>query len=167
MVKPITNPTADAALNVRLLNNLSEMIGSTTFSSTKQNARSRMRLARPRPMIVDDAHAYWAAMEFALRWAELNRRTMMDRVEAAFRKHASVHRFERMVDVHHNYAVAETHAGVRGVVHRKGAVRAGSGDAVLVPGSMGTASYVGAGLGSARRGRTRRNRCASSRFARL
>src|ERR1035441_10854436 len=57
MVKPITNPTADAALNVRLLNNLSEMIGSTTFSSTKQNARSRIRLARPRPIIVEDVHA--------------------------------------------------------------------------------------------------------------
>jgi tRNA-splicing ligase RtcB (3'-phosphate/5'-hydroxy nucleic acid ligase) len=96
----------------------------------------------------DDAHAYWAAMEFALRWAELNRRTMMDRVEAAFRKHASVHRFERLVDVHHNYAAGEDHAGVRGIVHRKGAVRAGAGDTVLIPGSMGTASYIAEGLGN-------------------
>src|SRR4051812_38306567 len=96
----------------------------------------------------DDAHAYWAAMEFALRWAELNRRTMMDRVEAAFRKHASVHRFDRLVDVHHNYATPEDHVGVRGIVHRKGAVRAGAGDAVLIPGSMGTASYIGEGLGN-------------------
>ena len=96
----------------------------------------------------DDAHAYWASMEFALRWAELNRRQMMDRVEEAFRKHASVHRFERLVDVHHNYASPEDHAGRRGIVHRKGAVRAGAGDAVLIPGSMGTASYVGRGLGN-------------------
>ncbi len=95
-----------------------------------------------------DAHAYWAAMEFALRWAELNRRQMMDRVEAAFRKHASVHRFERLVDIHHNYAAPEDHAGVRGIVHRKGAVRAGAGDTVLIPGSMGTASYIGEGLGN-------------------
>jgi tRNA-splicing ligase RtcB len=97
----------------------------------------------------DDAHAYWAAMEFALRWAELNRRQMMDRVEAAFRKHASVHRFERLVDIHHNYATPEEHAGRRGIVHRKGAVQAGAGDPVLIPGSMGTASYVGEGLGNA------------------
>jgi tRNA-splicing ligase RtcB len=88
-------------------------------------------------------------MEFALRWAELNRRQMMDRVEAAFRKHASVHRFERLTDIHHNYAVPEDHAGVRGIVHRKGAVRAGAGDMVLIPGSMGTASYIGEGLGNA------------------
>lgn len=97
----------------------------------------------------DDAHAYWDSMEFALRWAELNRREMMDRVEAAFRKHASVHRFERIVDIHHNYAATEEHAGTNGTVHRKGAVRAGAGDTVLIPGSMGTASYVGEGLGNA------------------
>jgi tRNA-splicing ligase RtcB len=88
-------------------------------------------------------------MTFALRWAELNRRQMMDQVEAAFRKHASVHRFERLVDVHHNYAASEDHAGVRGIVHRKGAVRAGLGETVLIPGSMGTASYIGQGLGNA------------------
>jgi tRNA-splicing ligase RtcB (3'-phosphate/5'-hydroxy nucleic acid ligase) len=97
----------------------------------------------------DDASRYWDAMTFALRWAELNRRVMMDRVEAAFRKHASVHRFERLVDVHHNYAAPETHAGVEGIVHRKGAVRASAGATVLIPGSMGTASYVGEGLGNA------------------
>lgn len=96
----------------------------------------------------EDATRYWDAMEFALRWAELNRRQMMDRVEAAFRKHASVHAFERLVDVHHNYAAAETHGGRRGIVHRKGAVRAGAGDMVLIPGSMGTASYIGQGLGN-------------------
>jgi tRNA-splicing ligase RtcB len=96
----------------------------------------------------EDAERYWDAMTFALRWAELNRRQMMDRVEAAFRKHASVHRFERLVDVHHNYASPEEHGGVHGIVHRKGAVRAGLGDSVLIPGSMGTASYVGEGLGN-------------------
>jgi tRNA-splicing ligase RtcB (3'-phosphate/5'-hydroxy nucleic acid ligase) len=96
----------------------------------------------------EDAEQYWDAMTFALRWAELNRRQMMDMVEAAFRKHASVHRFERLVDIHHNYAAPEEHAGTRGIVHRKGAVRAGAGDPVLIPGSMGTASYIGEGLGN-------------------
>lgn len=95
-----------------------------------------------------DAPAYWAAMRWAMGWAELNRRVMMDRVEAAFRKHASVHRFERLGDVHHNYAEAETHGGVRGIVHRKGAVRAAAGETVFIPGSMGTWSYVGEGLGN-------------------
>lgn len=93
-----------------------------------------------------DAERYWDAMSWALRWAEVNRRQMMDRVEEAFRKHASVHSFERIVDIHHNYAAVEVHGGLQGIVHRKGAVRAGAGDTVLIPGSMGTGSYVGEGL---------------------
>ena len=101
------------------------------------------------PLDSDEGAAYWEAMSFALRWAEVNRRVMMDAVEAAFRKHASVHEFERLVDVHHNYAAPETHSGISGTVHRKGAVRAGTGDLVLIPGSMGTASFIGEGLGSA------------------
>ena len=101
------------------------------------------------PLDTIEGAAYWDAMTFALRWAEINRRVMMDAVERAFRKHASVHRFERLVDVHHNYAAHEQHAGVDGILHRKGAVRAAAGDLVLIPGSMGTASYMGEGLGSA------------------
>jgi tRNA-splicing ligase RtcB len=100
------------------------------------------------PLDSVEGAAYWAAMTFALRWAEVNRRLMMDAVEAAFRKQASVRRFERLVDIHHNYAAPETHAGIEGIVHRKGAVRAGAGDLVLIPGSMGTASFLAEGLGS-------------------
>jgi tRNA-splicing ligase RtcB len=96
----------------------------------------------------EDADRYWDAMTFALRWAELNRGQMMNVVEAAFRKNSPVHRFDRLVDIHHNYAAREEHAGSRGIVHRKGAVRAAAGDSVLIPGSMGTASYIGEGLGN-------------------
>lgn len=49
---------------------------------------------------------------------------------------------------HHNYAAWENHLGTNGIVHRKGAVRARAGEMVLIPGSMGTASYVGEGLGN-------------------
>lgn len=101
------------------------------------------------PLDSAEGTAYWSAMSFALRWAEINRRTMMDAVESAFRKHASVHEFDRLVDIHHNYAAPETHGGTQGIVHRKGAVRAAAGQTVLIPGSMGTASYIGEGLGSA------------------
>jgi tRNA-splicing ligase RtcB len=52
------------------------------------------------------------------------------------------------VDIHHNYAAWENHFGTNGIVHRKGAVRARAGETVLIPGSMGTASYVGEGLGN-------------------
>ncbi|NJD29380.1 MAG: RtcB family protein [Chloroflexi bacterium] len=97
----------------------------------------------------DGFEAYWAAMEFALRFAVVNRSRMLDAVERAFERHSKVGRLERVVDVHHNYAAWEHHFGVDGIVHRKGAVRARAGEIVLIPGSMGTASYVAEGLGDA------------------
>ena len=48
------------------------------------------------------------------------------------------------IDVHHNYAAYEKHFGTWLWLHRKGAVRAV--DKVVVPGSMGTKSYIGLGL---------------------
>jgi len=57
------------------------------------------------------------------------------------------------VNCHHNYAAREIHS-VDGVerelwVTRKGAIRAGRGELGLIPGSMGTRSYVVRGLGNA------------------
>ncbi len=99
------------------------------------------------PRDTGDFDGYWAAMTFALRYAEVNRSRMMDVVERAFAAHTKIGRFERTVDIHHNYAAWEHHAGMDGLVHRKGAVRARVGETVLIPGSMGSASYVGTGLG--------------------
>jgi tRNA-splicing ligase RtcB (3'-phosphate/5'-hydroxy nucleic acid ligase) len=56
------------------------------------------------PVGTDGFVGYWAAMTFALRFAEVNRSRMLDVVEAAFGAHTRVGRFERVVDVHHNYA---------------------------------------------------------------
>jgi tRNA-splicing ligase RtcB len=100
------------------------------------------------PVGTEDYVGYWAAMDFALRFAEVNRSRMLDVVEAAFAAHTKIGRFDRVVDVHHNYAAWENHGGRNGIVHRKGAVRARAGEVVLIPGSMGTASYVGVGLGN-------------------
>ena len=101
------------------------------------------------PIGTDDYAGYWSAMEFALRFAEVNRSRMLDVVERSLEHLTKIGRFDRLVDVHHNYAAWENHAGRNGIVHRKGAVRARAGEVVLIPGSMGTASYVGEGLGNA------------------
>jgi tRNA-splicing ligase RtcB (3'-phosphate/5'-hydroxy nucleic acid ligase) len=100
------------------------------------------------PVGTDGYLGYWAAMTFALRFAEVNRSRMLDVVEAAFGAHTRIGRFDRGVDIHHNYAAWENHFGTNGIVHRKGAVRARAGETVLIPGSMGTASYVAEGLGN-------------------
>lgn len=54
------------------------------------------------------------------------------------------------VDVHHNHVAAEAHFGRTLLVHRKGAVGLLPGEPGLIPGSMGTASYVVAGRGEPR-----------------
>jgi tRNA-splicing ligase RtcB len=89
---------------------------------------------------------YVAVMEFCLAFAKENRRLMMETVRAAFARVFPGVSCGEPIDVHHNYARTETHFGTEVVMHRKGAVRAEG--TVLVPGSMGTASYVGRGLES-------------------
>lgn len=91
---------------------------------------------------------YWVAMEFALRFAEQNRNEMLQQVVAAFARHAGTTNVKVVVDCHHNYAAWENHRGKNGIVHRKGAVQAHAGQDVLIPGSMGTASYWARGLGN-------------------
>ncbi|WP_281282413.1 RtcB family protein [Cellulomonas cellasea] len=49
---------------------------------------------------------------------------------------------------HHNYVKTEQIDGAELIVTRKGAIRAGSGEMGLIPGSMGTGSYVVRGLGN-------------------
>lgn len=99
------------------------------------------------PWETDEAQAYWRDMNMALRWAEENRRRMAGKVIAAIGEVTDTAAWQ-VLDVHHNYATFENHYGQNGIVHRKGAVRAREGDTVLIPGSMGTASYVAEGLGN-------------------
>jgi tRNA-splicing ligase RtcB (3'-phosphate/5'-hydroxy nucleic acid ligase) len=136
--------------------------GSRSLGKTICDAFHKLALAENRRWHADLPHdelaylpvgtpgydGYWAAMHFALRFAEVNRSRMLDAVEYAFGRHTSVGRFDRVVDIHHNYAAWENHFGQSGIVHRKGAVRARAGETVLIPGSMGTASYVAEGLGN-------------------
>lgn len=51
------------------------------------------------------------------------------------------------VECHHNYIAREHHFGENVIVTRKGAVRAQAGDLGIIPGSMGTRSYIVRGLG--------------------
>ncbi|GAA2748235.1 RtcB family protein [Terrabacter aerolatus] len=85
---------------------------------------------------------YWA-QEYAL----LNREVMMATTREVVTRHFPHVVFDEPVRCHHNYVSEETYDGVDVVVTRKGAIRAGVGDLGLIPGSMGTGSYVVRGLG--------------------
>lgn len=99
------------------------------------------------PWETEEAQAYWRDMNMALRWAEENRRRMAGKVIAAIGELTGYSAWQ-VLDIHHNYAAFENHFGHNGIVHRKGAVRARAGEMVLIPGSMGTASYIAEGLGN-------------------
>lgn len=92
---------------------------------------------------------YVAAVDWAQRYAMRNREEMLAIVLAALRRHLPA--FEvttEAVNCHHNYVAHEHHFGADVWVTRKGAIRAGLGELGIVPGSMGTRSYIVRGLGN-------------------
>ena len=56
--------------------------------------------------------------------------------------------FEAPISCHHNYVAEEIHFGETLLVTRKGAIRAGRGELGIIPGSMGTKSFIVRGLGN-------------------
>lgn len=86
------------------------------------------------------------AQEYALR----SRKVMMELFKNVLRETlptANVS-FDSEISCHHNYVAEEEIDGRQMLVTRKGAIRAGSGDLGLIPGSMGTGSYIVRGLGN-------------------
>ena len=93
--------------------------------------------------------AYVREMRWAQTYALLNREEMMDRMVACLQDWVGVE-VERLEEIncHHNYTEPERHFGRDVWLSRKGAISAREGEAGLIPGSMGTASYVVEGLGN-------------------
>ena len=56
---------------------------------------------------------------------------------------------DEAVNCHHNYVSRERHYGAEVLITRKGAIRAGSGELGIIPGSMGSRSYIVRGKGLA------------------
>jgi tRNA-splicing ligase RtcB len=93
---------------------------------------------------------YVAELRWAQHFALLNREEMMDRVAARLATHMRAEdtpELER-INTHHNFAQRERHYDADVWVTRKGAIQAKRGQPGLIPGSMGTASYVVSGLGN-------------------
>lgn len=87
---------------------------------------------------------YFAVMEWCLRFAAESRRLMAEQIQRAIDRLFPGVEPGEPIAIHHNYAAIEQHFGETVVVHRKGAVHARG--TVIVPGSMGTSSYIGEGL---------------------
>lgn len=92
---------------------------------------------------------YWNALSWAQEYAAINRRAMLDDVLKGIRRYLPPFDMARMViNCHHNYVAREEHHGRTRYITRKGAIRAQEGDWGIIPGSMGTRSYIVRGKGN-------------------
>ncbi|MEU7987214.1 RtcB family protein [Streptosporangium canum] len=93
--------------------------------------------------------AYRRDLFWAQDYARRNRAVMMALVCDVLRRHLSGITFEQPISCHHNYVAEERYDGVDVLVTRKGAIRAGSGEFGIIPGSMATGTYIVKGRGNA------------------
>ena len=97
----------------------------------------------------EEFSAYLGDLHWAQHFALLNREEMMDRALACLGKWLGEPVVAaETVNCHHNYSAREKHFGKEVWVSRKGAIDASAGTPGLIPGSMGTRSYVVTGKGS-------------------
>ncbi|MDG4764122.1 RtcB family protein [Solwaraspora sp. WMMD406] len=92
--------------------------------------------------------AYRRDLTWAQEYAARNRAIMLALLCRVLRDAVPAARFDEPISCHHNYVAEETYDGVPLLVTRKGAIRAGRGELGVIPGSMGTGSYVVRGLGN-------------------
>jgi tRNA-splicing ligase RtcB len=92
--------------------------------------------------------AYRRDLFWAQDYARRNRDVMMALFQTAVTAALPQIRYDEAISCHHNYVAEERIDGVELLVTRKGAIRAGAGDLGIIPGSMGTGSYIVRGLGS-------------------
>ena len=92
---------------------------------------------------------YIEAMTFAQEYAMANRELMMNRILLFLREVLPAFWMDKQaINCHHNYTTRENHFGENVWLTRKGAVRAREGDLGILPGSMGTGSFIVRGKGN-------------------
>lgn len=100
------------------------------------------------PVDSDIGRQYIRDMEFALEYALENRRRISYVMQTVLHKFFPSFELCFEYDIHHNFARLENHFGENVWVHRKGATSAKKDEIGIIPGSMGTATYIVKGLGN-------------------
>ncbi|MDZ7773392.1 MAG: RtcB family protein [Balneolaceae bacterium] len=100
------------------------------------------------PRGTEEFERYRHEMNYCIRFAEHNRRLMMERVKEAFEKVIPMADFTDYINKPHNFAAWERHYGEEVIVHRKGATRARKNERGMIPGSQGSPSYIVRGKGN-------------------
>lgn len=92
---------------------------------------------------------YVEAVEWAQSYAMHNRQAMLKQIVDAVRGQLPPFTLtDEVINCHHNYISREHHFDQDVIITRKGAVRARRGDMGIIPGSMGTRSYIVRGKGN-------------------
>ena len=93
--------------------------------------------------------SYVSDMLWASDYARRSRELMLAAAEDALQKAAGLRRERRrVISCHHNYAQQEEFGGRRLWITRKGAISARPGELGVIPGSMGSSTFVVEGLGN-------------------
>lgn len=94
---------------------------------------------------------YVKTVAWGQNFAQLNRQMILEQTLSALKQalnRADLHLIAQVIQCHHNYVAQEQHYGKSVWVTRKGAIRAEKGDYGIIPGSMGTQSYIVRGKGN-------------------
>lgn len=143
-----------------MLHSGSRHIGKSLADRHINSAKSLMRrnlISLPDPNLAyltkgtKEFQSYWHDLKWAQEYAFQNRRLMLDLVMKALQEGLGRQepiKSQLLVNCHHNYVALEHHFGEDVFVTRKGAVRAQEGDYGIIPGSMGTRSFIVKGKGN-------------------
>ena len=93
--------------------------------------------------------AYIGDMLWAQDYARANRDQMMDNAMREVFAFLGFGRETQRINCHHNFTQREVHSGTELWITRKGAIKADTDDLGVIPGSMGTRSYIVRGKGAA------------------
>ena len=101
------------------------------------------------PVNSEEGNNYIKYMRFCMNFSFLNRKIMLDSILQCFATVLSKQvKSDDVINIHHNYALIEHHFGKDVWVHRKGATLARENTVGIIPGSMGTSSYIVQGKGN-------------------
>lgn len=105
------------------------------------------------PAHSDIGQEYYKFSKIASKFAELNREIIMQEFITATKEildrfDISNYNFGKEIKCHHNFVDIENHFGQNVYIHRKGAIRARDGDRGIIPGAMGSYSYIVTGKGN-------------------
>ncbi len=105
------------------------------------------------PVHSEEGQQYIRWMNLAMDYAFENRARMLEKtcaiVKEVIEKHTELKvEFGEEINCHHNYAALEHHYEADVWVHRKGATRVREGELAVIPGAMGSYSYVVEGKGN-------------------